>query len=56
MTDRPKTISLEKQVHKELKLLCAERGWTMTQAVENLMKIAKERGKDDANGRSEKAD
>ena len=56
MTERAKTISLDPDVHKALKLLCAENGWTMTQAVDQLMKIAKERNKDEQHGRSEKVD
>lgn len=56
MSERPKTVSLDAEVHKALKLLCAEKGWTMTQAVDQLMKIAKERGKDERHGTSEKAD
>lgn len=56
MNERPKTVSLEAEVHKALKLLCAENGWTMTQAVEQLMKIAKEHGQSERQNGSEKAD
>lgn len=56
MSERPKTVSLDAEVHKALKLLCAENGWTMTQAVEKLMQIAKEQGQNERENGSGKAD
>ena len=52
---RPKTISLEVAVHKKLKMLCAEQGWTMTQAVEALLKRMEET-ENERHGRNQDAD
>ncbi|MNO60491.1 hypothetical protein D3C76_511070 [compost metagenome] len=52
---RPKTISLEVAVHKKLKMLCAEQGWTMTQAVEALLQRMEET-EDERHGRNQAAD
>jgi hypothetical protein len=39
MKEKMKTVGLDGQVHRELKMLCADRGWTMTQAIEHMMMI-----------------
>lgn len=49
MTGKMKTVGLDPEVHKELKLLCAQKGWTMTQAVAHMIKVLEEtEGKEDA--------
>lgn len=48
MTERLKNVGLAPDVHRELKLLCAETGYTMTEAVRYLM----DRIKDDERKRA----
>ena len=40
--ERLKNIGLSPLVHKQLKLLCAQEGWTMTEAVQHLLEILRE--------------
>lgn len=51
MTERDaKTVSIKLDVHRELKLLCAENDWTMSEAIAHMIKLikdAKSDGKDD---------
>lgn len=60
MTERLKNVALEPATHKALKLLCAENGWTMTEAVQYLLSRMEGgqdvgKGSDQPAGRSSKA-
>lgn len=49
-----KTVGIEEATHRELKTLCAMRGWTMTEAVQHMLdQIEKEVESD---GRSKATD
>lgn len=41
-----RTVGIKSDIHRELKLLCADRGWTMTEAIAHMMKVLKETEKD----------
>jgi predicted DNA-binding protein len=45
MSDRLKNVGLRPETHQRLKLLCAEQGWTMTEAVEALIEVMNEQGR-----------
>lgn len=51
MTERDtKTVGIKRDVHRELKLLCAANGWSMSEAIAHMMKLLKDDnsdGKDD---------
>jgi macrodomain Ter protein organizer (MatP/YcbG family) len=51
MKEKMKTVGLDGPVHRELKMLCASRGMTMTEAIKFMMEIVeKYEGVQDANG------
>lgn len=52
MTERDtKTVGIKNDVHRELKLLCAENGWTMSDAIAHMMKLLKDANTDGKNDR-----
>lgn len=51
MSERLKNIGLERETHRALKLLCAQKDWTMTQAVDHLLSML-EKGEGSENERT----
>lgn len=52
MTERAsKTIGLKTEVHRELKRLCADNDWTMSEAIAHMMQVLKETKKNGTKNR-----
>lgn len=40
--ERLKNVGLSPAVHRQLKMLCAQEDWTMTEAVQHLLEVLRE--------------